>query len=265
MFYVVISIVLFSCEVKSKSIIQKEGNIKEETIVNDNIYLEYHNNGNKKIEANIQNGKFNGKYIKFYKNGSIEEVGIMVDGLKNNVCKKYDQKGILIEVNQFFDDNVTLSLSVTDFLLEDTILDSNRIKLGSPIYWDRVEIENTNVLFACQKKENKSVFSPNFTLTKEDLPINFDEYLKKNIEILENSLPFFKRIGQGNLIINNLPAYQISYLMLINGVKLGGVTTWINNNGVIYVITGIAINEVDGEFLKYKGLFQEISRTFRRK
>ena len=43
------------------------------------------------------------------------------------------------------------------------------------------------------------------------------------------------------------------------GVKLGGITTWVKKGRHIYIFSGIAINQKDSEFLRYKDLFQIIT------
>jgi hypothetical protein len=237
-----------------------------QSVAEDTIHTEFYSNGNKKVVVNIEQGKYNGKYSFYSENGKLSEEGIMIMGLKNGIWKYYDKDNYLQKVLEYDNDKILFELDKADFSLLPHVIEKERIEINVPINWKTDTNYNLPILLSSKKKCDVSVvFCPNFTLTKEALQkdMTFDDYLKFSYKLMGQKISYFKAVTQGQLLINGLPAFQIAYLGLVNGVKLGGVTTWINKGNDVYIVTGLAINEKDSEFLKYKGLFQEVASSFR--
>lgn len=246
---------------------KENGNKPNKEIAKDSTYVEYYENGSKKVIADTVNGKYHGLYNRFYMNGNIAESGIMINGFKSGVWKGYNEKGILVNVAEYYNDKLLFNLDKSNFSLLPKAIEQEGIEINIPINWETKDGDTPNMLFVSQKKcDEATVFCPNITLTKEKLKddMNLGDYLQSSIELLNKQLSNFKPVAKGEVLINGLSAFQITYLMQVNGVKLGGITTWINSNDTIYIITGMAINETNSEFLKYKGLFQEITDTFKK-
>jgi len=49
------------------------------------------------LEENYKKGNFHGKQFIYYPNGNITEIRIYKDGLLEGICRKFSDKGILIE------------------------------------------------------------------------------------------------------------------------------------------------------------------------
>jgi hypothetical protein len=232
----------------------------------DSIHIEYYENGNKKVLSSIKDGKFNGYYKSFYKNGNIAKSGEMINNKKNSTWRYFNTNGTLEEVKIFDEDKLLFDMDTIDFSLSTIDVEEKNIKIDIPIHWDKITEYESPLLLTSQKKcDDSFVFCPSITITKEKLQNNysFNGYVNISYQLLQKRLGYFKPVSKGNLIINGHPAFQLTYFMLVDDVKLGGITTWIYNDGYVYIITGMSINEVDSEFLKYLGLFQEISATFR--
>lgn len=265
----IICTTLLSCQNDTKKSELEKNNTeipKQSIVMEDSTYVRYYKNGSRKIIANIKNRKFHGKYIKLYENGKIAEIGVMVNGLKNGVWKHYNENATLIEVGQYYNDSLLYYLDKSDFSFLPQAIEQEKINISMPLNWQIGHGDDPSILLVSQKKCETTIFCPNIILTKEILKKNMDfsNYLQISFELLQKRLPFFKPVAKGEITIDNLSAFQITYLMQVNGVKLGGITTWINNDSIIYIITGMANNESHGEFLKYKGLFKEITDSFKR-
>lgn len=273
----IVSFVLLSCQKKndtekypqsSKVELEKENNLMKKDInIQDSVYVQYYSNGNKKLMVNVVDGKYHGMYYCYYENSNLKESGAMVNGLKNGVWKYYNTSGKLDNVAQYYNDKKVIDLDKVDYSFISKNIKSEKAEIILPINWqEENKAESENVILICKKKCD-DIFCPNITLTKEIInsSVEFDEYLTKNYKLLAAGLPDFKEVKQSKLLIGNLPAMQLVYLTQINGIQIGGITTWIKNKDTIYIITGMASNEKENGFLKYKGLFQEISFSFKTK
>ncbi len=249
---------------------QNEQNTKEnlestKKNLSDSVYIDHYSNGNKKIVTTIKDGKYHGKYSSFDEKGTIQEEGLMIMGLKNGVWKYYNGNKNIKKVLQYYNDSLIFELDKSDFSLLNHTIENERIEIKIPSNWKTENGNAPQILLISQKRcDNSIVFCPNITFTKEELKedMTFEDYLKFSFNLLQQKLPYFKAVAQGQIRIDGLSAFQLSYLTQVNGIKLGGLTTWINKGNKVYVLTAMAINEKNSEFLKYKGLFQEVASTF---
>lgn len=227
-------------------------------------YIEKYENGQIKIKTFNKDKKYHGEYVELYKNGNLKEKGVMSKGLKTGVWKTYYEDGDLKEVNQYNKGELTFKLDKYDFIFDTLFIDSNKIKILSPTNWES-KSSNGTLLYYSRKRCNDSVsFCPNITIAKEKIRegLKFNDYIDINIELLESQSSFIRIIKKYEFTLNGLPSYQTSYLLEENGIGLGALSTWIKVDDVSYVITGIAMNGKEGEFLKYRGLFREIALSF---
>jgi hypothetical protein len=209
----------------------------------------------------------NGLHKSYHKSGSLAEVGVLIDGKKNGVWKIYDDSGLLIQVEHFYNDKATYELDKKDFLFSWFEIDE-RMKLKLPSTWEvSLDLEVPLLVTGVKNCESDSItFCPNITVTKETLPedIEFEYYVQVSMERFSESLPVFKIIKGGSTEINGLPAFQYSYLMVVDEVRLGGIATIVLVDNEVYNITGTALNSKKHSFLLNKGLFQEISGSLDR-
>ncbi len=179
--------------------------------------------------------------------------------IKDGVLKEYNELNALMKVDLYYNDSLLFNLDLDDYDFVDKKL-SNKMTISVPEKWQTSDLEYGDLAIV---KSCSEIFCPNFTITKEKVNDRFDLYLDKNIGLLSKQFNVFKLIAQGGKKINTLESYQITYLMEVDNVRLGGITTWVKKDEVIYILTGMAINEKNSEFLKYKVLFQEIVESFR--
>jgi antitoxin component YwqK of YwqJK toxin-antitoxin module len=88
-------------------------------LLNENIYIEYYENGNMKIESTMIDGKFNGIYKKYHENGKIKIESFMLDGKFNGIYKEYFQNG---------------KIKIESFMIDDHKFDYNIQYTHHPIY-----------------------------------------------------------------------------------------------------------------------------------
>jgi hypothetical protein len=234
----------------------------------ENTHIEFYKNGEKKIIASIKDGKLNGEYKRFHKNGKIAESGTMVNNLKNNIWRFFTEEGILDKVEIYSNDELLFVMNKSDFSLYPKFIESENIEIFIPINWE-TDIENIYpfvVMTSVKKCDDSFIFCPNITIIREKLQNgnNFNDFVNMSTKLLQQHLTNFKTIVSGYVTINGFQAFQIIYLMYVDNIKLGGITTLINYEEDIYTITGMACNEKNSEFLKYKDLFREIIASFKK-
>jgi len=243
---------------KKKVIVNKERDRLGEN------YVEYYDNGIERVISGQEKGELHGAYSKFNSDGSLSEEGIMRNGLRNGVWKSYNKKGKLKSVKQYYNDSLLFDLDQLDFNFREVTIGQKGLKISVSKGWETSKKEMYPVILVSKKKCDDSViFCSNITVVKDSLRdgVDFNTYLQLNYDLLQNQFNNFRLIARGNIKVGDFSAFQITYLMQTDGVKLGGITTWIKNGEIIYVITGLALNEGNSDFLKYKGLFQEITSS----
>lgn len=261
-----IIILPISCQEKGKpdNIIKKEKEANQ-LEYNDGIYIEKYENGNVKIKTVMKDKKIHGEFVEYYESGKVRETGIMSKGIKNGVWKTYYENGEFKEVGQYNNKGeLSFKLDEQDFIFDTLLLDSKKIKILIPKNW-KTNTSNGIVLCSSRKICHDSVdFCPNITITKEKIQngLSFSDYIDINVELLKSQSTFVKVVKEYEFTLNGLSTYQTSYLLKSNDVDLGALTTWIDLNGVVYIISGAALNGKEGEFLKYRGLFREIALSF---
>lgn len=224
------------------------------------------NNSGGEVESTDVSNKGDGVYTEKHDNGNVFVRGFLKKGLKEGVWKYYQKDGSLADVYLFSEDSLLFELDKDDFIFSAKSLNKHNASIEIPIKWEVVQEKESSLLLTANKLCGDSmIFCPNLTVVYESIQkseIKFEEYIKKCINLLEQKFPYFKLVAAGDVSNEDHLGYQITYLMLIDNVKLGGITTWINNGSDVYIITGMASNEKNSEFLKYKSLFQEITSSF---
>jgi|GEM_PF-1854035 len=245
-----LSIILFSCKEESKVVIEN------------NIRTEYYGNNNVKSLVKMKGDLEHGVYQEYYENNILKSTGVKIKGKKNGVWKNFSTDNKLTEVNYFYNDSLYYSLDKNDFIFSIKNV-TNNIKIKMPFHWERHQTDNERALFISKKKCIDSLsFCPIITLTYENVgSSNINEYLEKNITLLSDYMPSYRKIKEREFEVNKNKAYELTYIATVNGIKIGALTTWVFHEDKCYIITGMSTNELNNEFLKYEGLFKEISSS----
>jgi hypothetical protein len=142
-------------------------------------------------------------------------------------------------------------------------LSGGKLSLRLPKTWIIDSNVKAKILLIGQKRcPPKTKFCPNLTVSMEALPIHmtFLDYVNESITMLNRQLGNCRIIDRRQTEINGVSAFHISFLTTHNDLPLGGVSTLIEIEGKVYVVTGISLNEKD-EFRKYKEVFLKISES----
>lgn len=234
-----------------------------ETIITDSMMI------NDSSQTIVYWRKLQTNYIEKYEDGTPYIVGEIKNNLKDGVWKIFGKKGELQAVKLYYNDSLLFDLDPLDFSYREVNINKKEISVLLPFNWETklfTKEESNVVIFTSEKRCLKDdLFCPNITFTYEILNVDstFEEYLRASYKLIENTFSDFKLVAQGDVSSSSITAYQITYLMTVDEVKLGGVTTWIYNSesNSVYCLTGLALNQENSEFLKYKVLFQEISNS----
>lgn len=234
---------------------------------NDNIKIEYFENGNVKLKVKLKNGVEHGNYLEFHQNQSVSKSGVKIQGKKNGVWKYYSPSGKLTLAKHFFNDSILYNLDVNDFNFYNKIIDGH-FEIKIPKNWNVIGEVNSEQLLLSIKKDcqQKLSFCPSLTITHES-PI-FDEieitsYIQKSNDILNTTFDNYRTIKERKFIFEGQIYYEKIYTGKINGVTLGGITTWIFDRKNLYIATGMALNEKGNSFLKQEGLFKDITNSMK--
>ncbi|WP_159296058.1 PsbP-related protein [Tenacibaculum maritimum] len=227
---------------------------------------EYYETGEIKTHANIKDGIEHGVYFEYHRNGELSISGIKIKGKKNGLWKRYDSKGKIISAKQYYNDNVVHELELSDFIFKRIKL-KNHEEIDVPKNWEMIPVNQSNqVLLSIRKNCSKYIkFCPTLNVIEEDriASSNIDSFIDKNNELLKKALNNFRIIKERKYEYDGTMFYEEIYAGENNNLGIGGISTFVFTKKKIYIITGNALNEKGNSFLKYEGLFKEITNSFR--
>ncbi|MDG1781858.1 MAG: hypothetical protein P8H59_12945 [Flavobacteriales bacterium] len=194
----------------------------------------------------------------------VVEIGDYQNGKKNGVWKTFENDS-LISVNQYHNDTLQFNLDVNDFRWNSVNLvhPLNSIKVPSLWLEEAFKVENGTVL-SWRKDCDKSLdYCPNLSLVQfsTDEDIDFSVLVKKELSNLVKRHEEIKFVAEGEIEVNQVQGYQVTYLTKTEGMVLGWVTTWLLQGNDIVVLTGTSLNQGESSFIEYKNLFMEITES----
>lgn len=243
------------------------GDEGQSQIKKDSTFVKYYNNGTKKVVGELQNGKHHGEFRRYYKDGALKSVGTVKNGDKTGLWKFYDKSNDLNKVVHYNADTVLVKLDKSDFDFKKYEIKKGSINIKIPKTWKTNLKEGSPKLLLSSTKKNcgsQFRFCPSITLTKEAIQndMTFKNYLSKSFKVLKGKFDQFKALAEGDLTIDNKRAYRLIYVVKERELKIGGITTWIKYGKKVYVLTCMAENQNGRDFLRFEGLFKEITKSF---
>lgn len=210
--------------------------------------------------------KSNDTVIQYYENGEIKCIGRIVDGNKLGVWKYYDENNVLNKAVQHTSDTVSYELDVNDFAFSTFHFHNEKGSIKIPENWQtKLQPDNTISIILSSRKEcdSTSMFCSTFSVTLENnLEFPLAKLAEEEFKLFIEKFPKYKIVDDGKININGLEGFQKVYIFSVNGLDLGGITTWIRTEKYIFILTGIAPNLNQREFIKYLGALQEITNSF---
>lgn len=248
----IIFLILISCQQKAEYI-DKKNNVK----------VEYFKTGEIKTRVELDDNIEHGNYSRFYQNGDLAESGIKIRGKKNGLWKYYDTLGLIKSAVHYYEDSLVYNLDVEDFKFNPKKID-NDLTIEIPKNWEIINnINEKNVLLTIRKKCSETIFfCPNLTIAQEKSFKTNDDievYLKLSDNILSSNFSNYRVIKERKYLFNKIIYFEKIYVGSAHNISIGGITTWIFKENKTYVITGLALNEHENTFLKYEGLFKNIT------
>lgn len=226
------------------------------TIVENDTILNIVNKGKIKERHQIINGIKTGFYKLYDDMENLQEEGNYLNNNKDGIIKTY--KNLELKSVSYFEENKKIyDLDRDDFIYDTVKFDM--FKIIMPKKWNTKINLNENVLLISQKKcDSTFVFCPSFSITKETTKLNLENYTSSALLLMSRNVDKMKLIHQNDITINGFKIILIRYIILKEGKKIGVQTGFCKISNEVFVLTGTAINEIEGEFLKYDGLFEEI-------
>lgn len=192
----------------------------------------------------------------------ITEKGILINGKRNGVWKKFSSSKTLESVSYYFNDSLLYELDKDDYNFVEYRINETA-KISYPNKWKIIKSAGLIASFMKeQSKENKE-FVPLINIQQDKISNSksFSNYVNKELEVLRSN-PTFKLIKLKEYGSDSLLTIQAVYIIIIQDIKLGVVTNWIKHKDKVYIINGMASNKNKGDFLHYKELFQDILFSF---
>jgi hypothetical protein len=255
--FVIFITILVSCNKVNKKEDQK-------TIVPE-YKKEYFENGNVKTHVGMKNGIEHGVYFEYHEDGSLAVSGLKINGKKNGLWKSFDKKRKIIFVKQLYNDNLVYELNKEDFKFRKTKL-NKKIKIDVPYKWKVNEYpDSKQILLTARKECDENIeFCPTFSLTLEKREKSFElkKYKENTDSILQMKFSNYRILKERDYSFKGITYYEKIYTGVVNNIQLGGISTWVFKNDKIYVITGFALNEKENSFLKFEGLFKDVTNSF---
>lgn len=259
--FLVATLMLTSCNDKPKKL--KVDNLKESR----NTKKEYFDDGTLKVEKTLKDGLEHGRYISYFNNGSVEKVGLKIKGKMNGVWKNYNELGEIVSVNHYYNDDLLYNLDIDDFTYADYNVE-NFMTINIPSKWKIIKNVNSKEVLLSVRKDcgEKLVFCPTLTITAEPLvseETGINTYLDNVDDFLQARFDNYKEVKGRKFSFEGNIYYEKIYIGSIQGIKLGGISTWIFTKKRTFVITGLALNDNVNPFLKQEGLFKDISNSIK--
>lgn len=88
----VMFVTLIAIGISSAQLTQREGLYYDGNELSNGEYVEYYDNGAKKAEMNIEEGKLNGRMLMYHSNGELAEVRYYANNKMDGSWVKYDEK-----------------------------------------------------------------------------------------------------------------------------------------------------------------------------
>lgn len=202
-------------------------------------------------------------YNKFNSNGVIIESGYLNKNKRQGAIKFY-KNGELDAVKIYNSDSIICNASLDNFKFSSKNIFSN-ISITTPKSWQVLKSDYPVIFVShCGDKCRNLNFNPTISVVSDSLKYesDFHKYLIKSTKSLGESLDDFVLVSEGDVSVNEIKSYQITYTFYEGLNLFGGVTTWYRiSDGVILMFSGVSLIDSSSSFMEYKCLFQEIAKS----
>lgn len=228
----------------------------------DTVILTYSEKNTLISESFVKNGNLNGLSTEFTDRGKVKRKGNFLDGLKTGVWLEYTETGKPIAASYYFNDSVIYGdIDPNDYDLHKYTFKDRKLKINLPVHWIKDENRKGVLISSNKSCEDHKTFCPNINIVSYELTGDFNASVTNNLKQM-SQLTDFKIIVSKGITINKSSVLQFTYIYTYNNVKLAGMTSFFLNDRIVYVITCSALNEPEGSFMRYKDLFEMITKSF---
>ena len=253
--YLVLIIMGYSCQYNSKSYYE---------IINGDSFL-ISKDESKSITtlSQVKSGNLSGR-CELQKDGKLYASGLIDMGKRTGTWKFYAENNKINSVIQYYNDSIVTTLDVKDFNFETVALDN--IEFVVPINWKINKSKTEHIFFSAMKSDSNGGFNSNFTIIRDSIPSTstFENYTNIAMNELVRSNPSIELVYQEYTNFNNLRGKRICFKLTVEGNSIGVITYIFNlDHTNLYIVNCTASNS-NGNFLKYKGLYEEITSSFKK-
>lgn len=230
----------------------------------DTVKLSYSANGKVREAATMKNGSMYGQFTTYFFNGNIQQQGHMNVGRRTGVWKLFGEDGKLKNVNVYHNDKLLHNLDIQDFTFRQYKADKDTLSINLPASWT-ISNKKDWELIMCRRPGEVNERRPYISVVKDTSreAASFEKYCSRRKEAIGMMYPPGKLVAERRFRIGNRDCYQVAFSYREGNSELGCVQTWIKMGNAIYSVAGVAGNDPAGDFLKFKGLFEEITASIR--
>ncbi len=133
--------------------------------------------------------------------------------------------------------------------------------VSTPGGWEQKDtvMNGIKFLFMYSPQVAGQMFRPNMNVVTESMGnSSFDEYVKKNNDMMGQYFQQYKELGNGDVETNGMKGKWMRYSHVQNGYTLDNIVYMFSKNGIAYVLTGTTL---DGDMNKYKDKYETIAKS----
>ena len=133
--------------------------------------------------------------------------------------------------------------------------------VSSPDGWEQKDtvMNGVTFLFIYSPRVAGQMFRPSMNVVTERLGnYSFDEYVKKNNDMMGQYFQQYKQLGNGDIETNGMKGKWMRYSHVQNGYTMDNMVYMFSKNGIAYVLTGATL---DGDMNKYKDKYEAIAKS----
>jgi len=255
----VVCVFFFSCKGKN----QTNQKATTQVVNGDSVKMIYDDNGKLLSKGIIHNGEYNGFVISYYDDGVPKNEGVILNNKRIGLWKEFDKNGTLEAAEHYDADSVLFKFDKSDFDFQQ-ITSQYGFKISAPKTWVQKDKPEPPLLMEIYQSTDSFIHHPNLQIIADSINSNDLQGFCKNYitNFWKNNGAAIQLVYSRNVVINSKPSCQIGYKIIFKNQNLAGVATFIKNGNMMFVLSGMALNDGKIGFLRYKDLFEQIAATF---
>lgn len=210
----------------------------------------------------------NGKAVLIAKDGTVRGRGYFFHGKPAGAWVRYDSLGNILSAAHLLDGKSLCELDKNDFYFTSWKNDTMGASFMVPKSWKQIPSPNSALLVSFEKEISDTTIrvKPNFNVTHAKLQPgdNLQSLARMELQMLQEKMGSVEVVDEAFITVDSCNAFR-RYGKYSNGnASVGFLDLIIISGNDAWFFSCEAQNKTQGEFLRYQGVFQEITESFRR-